>query len=389
MRWLGILLIIGSLAAGAVLVGRDLHGLSQGFAPEVAAAPPAAEAARRIFAHGIVEGTVRDIPLRFEVAGRLRKIHVREGDTLQAGQLLAELDAETWGQRVAEAEARLKLVRAERERLINGARIETRQVLKSEVKTTEVQVREAESLFNRSKELAKRNAVSAQELDDTRFRYERAQAHLQAAQARLSEIDAPAREDDVRIADARIALAEATLKHERSLLEKASLRAPTDGVVLHIHVESGELVGPEDERALFAMTNRDHTRVRAFVEELDALNVVPGQTARVIVDGRHDKSYEGVVLSCAPSVIGKTHRHHKPGELIDIRVREVVIELRDADDLVIGLPVDAFIDQSPPPAPAETTSPVPEGDQKLSSLFPTKTPARRSGPNRSHRTCEA
>ena len=49
-----------------------------------------------------------------------------------------------------------------------------------------------------------------------------------------------------------------------------------------------------------------------------------------------------------PYVAPKSQRHLKPGELIDIRVREVIIELADGADLLIGLPVDVFIEPGLP-----------------------------------------
>jgi multidrug resistance efflux pump len=297
-----------------------------------------------VFASGTVEGSQRDVSLRFEVTGSVETIHVREGAKVEKGDILAELDAQQWRQRVAEAAARLKLAQAERERLVNGARPEAREVLRAEVKTAEIQVREAEALFGRSKLLAQRATVSAQELDDHRFKYERMVANLQAARAKLAEIEAPARDDELGIADARIAVAEATLRHERALLEKTRLRAPVDGQVLHILLEPGELVGPDDERSLITMTNRDRTRVRAYVEELDALTVSPGQAAHVTVDGKPGERFAGKVVSCSPFLRGKSHRHLKPGELVDVKVREVVVELTDAADLVVGLPVDVFIE---------------------------------------------
>lgn len=370
MRWIGILLTIAAVGGALAFVGQDLarfanpesKGKSAGAAPEAEPEVPI-DGNRRVYASGIVEGTQRDVALRFELTGRVDIVHVREGDVVAKGDVLAQLDALSAEQRVAEAEAKLRLAKAEKERLVNGERKEAREVLKADVKTFEVQVRETEALHARSKQLAQRNAVSAQELDDQKFKYEKAVAQLNAARARLAEIDAPAREDDLSIADARIQLAEATLRHERSMLEKTRMRAPADGVVLHILVEAGELVGPEDERSLITMTNRDRTRVRAYIEELDALAVSVGQSAYVTIDGKPDKKYPGTVLSCSPFVRGKSNRHHRPGELIDVKVREVVVELKDATDLVVGLPVDVFIEPQPsapvdnPPSSRNGTAP--------------------------------
>jgi len=344
MRWIGLLLGALAMGAGAYFARLELfdHRSAASSMTDVAQ-PGDLSSVRRIFAGGTVEGTQRDVPLRFEIAGRLKEINVKEGDHVERGDVLAQLNPEVWELKLAEAQARLKLARAERDRLVNGASPESREVLKSEVRAAEVQVREAEALLARGKQLAQRKAISLQELDDQQYKYEKAAAHLRSVRARSEEIEAPVRQDDLGVAEAKVALAEALVHEEKNMLEKTRLRAPSTGVVLHVLAEPGELVGPGDDRDLFTLVNRDSTRVRAYVEELDALSVAFGQKAFVTADGKPGRKYEGTVLSCSPYVRPKTHKHQKPGEMIDLRVREVVIELAHGDDLVIGLPVDVFI----------------------------------------------
>ncbi len=244
----------------------------------------AASDSPKIFAGGTVEGAQREIALRFEVAGRLNVVLVRAGDVVEKGSILAELDAELWELKFAEAGTLLKLARAERDRLVRAG-------------------------------------------------------------------NSALRKEDLTIADAKVALAEGTVRRERLMLDKTLLRAPTDGVVLRVQAEPGEMVGPEDNRDLFTLVNRSSTRVRASVEELDAMRVAVGQKAVVIADGLPDRQFSGTVLSCSPFVAPKVQRHLKPGEMVDVRVREVVIELADGNELLIGLPVEVFID--PGRAPSE------------------------------------
>src|SRR5262249_41802604 len=197
-------------------------------------------------------------------------------------------------------------------------------------------------------------------------------------------------DDDLTIAETKVTLAEGALRRERVMLEKTMLLAPTDGVVLRVLGEPGEMVGPSDERDLVTLVNRDRTRVRAHVEELDALNVAVGQKARVTAEGHPDRPYEGIVHSCSPCVAPKSHRHLKPGEMFDIRVREIIIELADGADLLIGLPVDVFIEPvlagkgepSPadsyrerPPAPNRAEVASPAGRTSRSFADPSVRPA--------------
>ena len=238
----------------------------------------------QIYAGGVVEGGQREVSLQFEIAGRIDRVHVREGDLVDAGSVLAQVEPTFWELKLAEAGTQLKLARAERDRLTNSAKL-------------------------------------------------------------------PARREDLTIADSKVALAEGAVRRERLMLEKTELRAPTKGIVLRVQCEPGELAGPGTDRELMALVNRDVTRVRAWVEELDALNVAPGQRATVTADGIPGRQFEGTVRTCAPSVGPKTQRHLKPGEMFDVRVREILIDLADGADLLIGLPVDVLIsiDEQRPP----------------------------------------
>ncbi len=235
----------------------------------------------QIYAGGIIEGAQREISLQFEIAGRIEKINVREGDLVDAGCVLAQLEAGFCELKLAEAGTQLKMARAERERLANNSKL-------------------------------------------------------------------PARREDLVIADSKVALAEGAVRRERLMLENTELRAPTRGIVLRVRGEPGELAGPGADHELIAIVNRDVTRVRAWVEELDALNVAPGQHASVTADGVPGRRFGGTVRSCAPGVGPKSQRHLKPGEMFDVRVREILIELADGSDLLIGLPVDVLISLDQP-----------------------------------------
>jgi len=57
-----------------------------------------------------------------------------------------------------------------------------------------------------------------------------------------------------------------------------------------------------------------------------------------------DKRYRGTVAFCAPALLPKQQFRLKPGERIDLRMREIVIDVEHGDDLLIGMPVEVFIE---------------------------------------------
>lgn len=265
----------------------------------------------QIFAAGIVEGMQAPLALRFESTGKVDAVRVRSGDTVKAGALLAELEADSYRLKIARAEAQLHIASAERDHWLSGRR-------GMDVPTGQ-----------------RRTSAGDHDLRPT-------------TGSNASSVSI----EGLEIAEAQVASAQAELSLEQLLLEKSRLVAPIDGTILTVGIQKGDLVGPSSEAASMSIVNRVKTRVRAFVEEFDALNVVTGTQATVIASGKADRPYHGVVLFCAPIVQPKSHRHSNPGERLDVRVREIIVELKDGTDLLTGLPVEVFVE---PKSPAGTT----------------------------------
>ena len=349
MKWLTFLIIPTVVGTGVVFIQSDINGFLPSMnSVERAVVPsgrkPADARPRLIFAAGVVEGTDREVALNFEIEGRLALLVVDESSRVKKGDVLAHLGDSVLRYKLAEAEAKLALARAERERLINGVREETRAVTRIVATRSKILLDQALSDLRRAELLHLRETITDQELENNRYRWRSAQAEYRADEARMVEIEAPARIDDVKVADARIRLANAAVLWANEMLDKATLRAPRDGVILRITAEPGELIEPNRPEPLITMSNTEQLHARAYVEELDALSLSLGQSAYVTADGKPAERFVGTIVSLAPWMGAKRLRHHKPGERVDVKVREVLILLDNADDLVVGVPLDVFIE---------------------------------------------
>jgi len=337
--WLAFVAVVGVGLLSTELLLPQASGVTSSYA----ATGGVPSAPREVFAAGIVEGAQRSTELQFELSGKIVEIPVSEGQIVQRGDICARLDDARWRHKLAEAEAALQVAQAELERLVNGASPESREVVRADARVAEVQVQQAKAHWDRAARLYEQKAMPAQDYDQYRYLHEAAIARFEQARARVAEIEAPARQDEVRCAQARVDMAAAAVAEAQTQVERTVLRAPIDGVILRVDVEPGERVAVEQVQPVIAMTNLSQVRVRAYVEELDALSLQPGAPAYVVADGNQDVRYSGRVTWAAPVMGPKAHRHHRPGEMYDLEVREVLIVLDDAQELVIGLPVDVFI----------------------------------------------
>lgn len=317
MRWIVLLISVAGICLGGLFFREDLQKFV-GYSAETTGPAESSEEelqdSRQIFAAGIVEGVDAPLDLRFESVGKVTAVYVKPGDTVKANQVLAELDPTGGELRIAQAEAQLQIAMAERDRM--------------------------------NKRGGQSTSTTSRSTGTT------------------------ASTEDRTIADARVTAAEAILKSEQLEVYHKKLVAPQGGTILSVDIQPGEVIGPTSMERSIAIVNQSRRTVRAFVEELDALEVTPGQQATVMVSGRTDEKYPGRIRFCAPYVEPKSHRHLNPGERLDIRVREVVVELESGGDLLMGLPVEVFIDPSTPikpPVHYEESSQTAQGHRKTSS----------------------
>ena len=185
------------------------------------------------------------VDVRARLEGDLLDVHVREGDRVREGQLLARFDA-------TEQEANLSSARAEQA------------AARSEVEIAGWNAEQADELF-------KAGAISEQEARAARQQAVAAQARLAAADARL-------RSSSVVNRDTRVL-------------------SPTSGVVEKRNVESGQRVTRGE--SMFTVVRNDVLELEASVPARHASEVRAGQRVHFAADGR---ALEGTLARVSPTI---------------------------------------------------------------------------------------
>lgn len=328
------------LTVGAVVwLGLSIDTRSRS-APVRDAGPAEPES---IHASGHVEGATEEIQLRPQFEGRVAELAVAEAAHVTAGDVLLRLDDREYQHAVALAQADVQMAEARLQRLVNGARAQERREAEALWKSKAAELERARLQWNRVRQLREQNAVTQQEADDQRMTVSSLESAVDAARARYELLEAPAREDDVQLAQAAIAAAHAKLETAQLQLSRTRLTTPVDGQVVRIDTGVGELAGPQSALPSVVVTDTRQYRVRAFVEEFDAPRVSVGMPATVTADGLPGRVFAGTVSQLSPRMDRKLHWTDAPDEQFDTKTREIWIDLQEADGLVLGLRVDVKI----------------------------------------------
>jgi HlyD family secretion protein len=337
-----VILIVGLgiflLTASLVVASRRTHELSP-------ASAPTRNTARMIAGPGRVEPSSEDIKIGSELSGRLKSVNVEEGDAIQRGQVLAELENADYRAQVESARANVIAKQAVLRKVINGARRQERDEAESSVNEANAVTENAKSELHRRQELFSAGVVSREELERYAREADVAQAKYEAAVQQHALVDDRAREEDQSFAEADLQLAQAQLDEAQARYDKTFIRSPIDGTVLRKHHRSGESVSNSSTvpDPVLTIGDRKALRVRVDVDETDVSKVNVGQKAYVTADAFGKQKFWGHVVRVGQQLGPKNVRTDEPTEKVDTKILETLVELDPGSHLPDGLRVDAFI----------------------------------------------
>lgn len=236
---------------------------------------------------GNIEGD--DVRISFRVAGQITELLVDEGFVVKTGDIVARLNTDELSK--VQAEAKASLIAAEHQ-----------------LKLDELDWGRAENMF-------RAGAISTQQRDAARTKYETSSANVDQLRASLE------------LADTRLGFTE--------------LASPLNGYILVKSALAGEVV--QDGAPVFSAVDLNNIWVTAYINERDLGRVKLNQKAHITTDSYPGKKYNGWVsfissqAEFTPKYIQTTEERVKYVYRIKVRADNSSLDLKP------GMPADAYI----------------------------------------------
>jgi HlyD family secretion protein len=292
--------------------------------------------------YGNVE--IREVQLGFRVGGRIERILVDEGDRVQPGQILAELNLRPFQDRLAGAEARLDAASAGAARDIAGSRPQEVIAAEAGVADAQAALAEARRQFERRKMLAGKGFMSKAELQTAEAAVSASEARVESTRAALSLAREGSRVEDKAASNATRAAVLAERQAVQTDIGDAVIRVAEPGQVLTRAREVGAIVQGGQTVLTLALTQP--VRVRAYVAEPDLPKIAPGMKVKIRVDGS-DKTWDATIgfISSVAEFTPKTVQTEQLRTDLVYRVRLTVAdpkgELRQGQPVTVSVPATA------------------------------------------------
>ena len=257
---------------------------------------------------GFVEANSGNINVGSFTSGIVQKIHVKEGDVVEANAPLFELDTRSARLQVAIDEHEVK-------------------ALEHSVEAAKATYGSAEDSYNRDKQL-KDGVKSHSTIKKTEFDFQKALADLNAQKMKLEQTRS---------------------KHALSLvaLDKLVVKAPVAGLILKTYVKVGEYIKENTQTPIITMGNHKPLYVRVQIDENDVGRYEKRTKAIGFIRSNSAVMYPLTCVRFEPYAMPKNKLSGDSNEKVDTRIVEIIYKIENVkNDVIIGQQMDVFIETS-------------------------------------------
>ena len=277
-----------------------------------------------------------------KVNGRLIKLYQEEGNRVEKGELLAEIDDTTYALRVKNLRANLKALREKAKALVieierlreeltlREAQISDeierlkseRKALKGELAALEVDLSQAERDFERFKRLFSEKLIPEHRFEEVENRALGLREKRKALWARIESLSAAIRstekekeivknrrklvqekKKELLALKSQIRAQEKALSEAEVLLSYCKLKSPVSGYIAKRFHAEGDVVAPGEP--IYAVVDFSGLYVLVLLEETKLRGVKPGCEARIKLDAYLGRVFYGVVSAVLPATAAK------------------------------------------------------------------------------------
>lgn len=258
-------IVLGIVVIVAAVAGTMAAKMGKKELPEVQTTPvKRAEIIQKVNATGKIQPDTQ-IKISADVSAKITRLEVKEGDWVEKGELLVELDRERFVASVESDEANVR-----------SAEANVNLVLEN--------VTQTERVYKRAQTMVDRKLESQAALDSAQAAYQVELARLQAARDQVEQ-------------------AKGRLKQSRDDLSKTTIFAPMAGTISDLNKEQGEIaIGSQfQEDVIMVLANLEAMEALVNVDENDIISIKLGQDAEIEVDALLDQKISGTVAEIANS----------------------------------------------------------------------------------------
>lgn len=297
-------------------------------------------------------GTVmpnQQTPVMSMLTGKATAVHVGNGDFVDEGDILVQLDAQDMNLQLEQAQAALQAANAQLKQAKN--------MRDHNIWQAEQQLDQAKDLYEHAQEQEELTEELSEELRDLLKQLEQLgnlsqtlnqEQAKQAVKQAEKALEQARKTDSIEAAEAGVRQAEVGVQMAQRQVESATIEAPVSGQIVEVNVEVGLMVSPQ--MPILTIIDMDKAIVKVSVSEGQLISVAEGDEVTVYIPALGEQ-VTGAISYISPIPGEQSRKYPMEVELTDFPQKlragmnaQVLLSLSEEDKQLI-IPIDSFIQQ--------------------------------------------
>lgn len=282
-----------------------------------------------------------------KLPGKVSEVYVSLGEQVTEGQTLFTIDDTEIKLQLAQAEAAVNVAKTNVTRSEGGALELQMSQLESAFKSTEINLNDAEKLYEDIKILYENGMASKQDLDRTKTGYELAKEQYETAKTALELTESRINKENTETALAQLKQAEAACKLAKSQLENTIVTSPADGYISTLSVNAGEITSGAAPAATIVDISTIIVEVNIVENMVNKVKL--NDKYPIYIESVQNEPFLGEVISISPNVDPMTQSYRtrievpNEGKSIKGGMSAKVEIAVEAKENIMSVPIESVI----------------------------------------------
>lgn len=265
------------------------------------------DVAQTVMASGIIK-PITSVNVGSQVSGEITELYVSVGDTVKAGDPIAQIDQIEQQNNLQNAEAVLNQAQAG----LNSAyaSLNSRQGdvdnAASAIALRETELAKAQADHQRFASLLTIDAISRQEYENSIANLQMAKANLAAANTAFNTAQNSVAQSiaDIQSQEATIVRATGDVSTAQKNLKHTAITAPIFGTIVNVAAKKGSTVNANQSApTIVTLADLSRVRINAEISEADVVRIKAGMPAKFNIIGNPEQKFDAVLSGIEPAPI--------------------------------------------------------------------------------------
>lgn len=247
---------------------------------------------------GMVDADFVDVSA--SLPGRLQELMVKEGDFVQAGQIVAQMKTSELETIRAQADDAVVIAQNQMDKINRGVEPEVLQSAKNLQSIAQQQMDLMSKTYARFQNLYAEGVISGQERDVVYFKYKAAQKELETSRLNVQLLERGSNQEAKNSAQAILNQARQASKLTEEIQDNASIKAPASGKISTLISNVGEMVNAGYPMMTIQKDNSFFVKFNLRQNQMN--KVEKGSKVKMTIPGCTPESVQGTVYELAPAL---------------------------------------------------------------------------------------